>query len=74
MASTIPAALGDAADRFGEHPAYVQGDEVVSFLELLRRVLAEAVRRVAERGRDRACHQTSVTQPSNCLVQYHPWT
>jgi acyl-CoA synthetase (AMP-forming)/AMP-acid ligase II len=38
MAKTIPAALGDAADRFGDHPAYVQGDEVVSFLELLRRV------------------------------------
>ncbi len=38
MARTIPAALGDAADRFGEHPAYVQDGEVVSFLELLRRV------------------------------------
>jgi HIP---CoA ligase len=38
MAQTIPAALGDAADRFGEHPAYVQDGESVSFLELLRRV------------------------------------
>lgn len=38
MAQTIPAALGDAADRFGDHPAYVQDGEVVSFLELLRRV------------------------------------
>jgi len=38
VARTIPAALGDAADRFGEHPAYVQDGEVVSFLELLRRV------------------------------------
>jgi acyl-CoA synthetase (AMP-forming)/AMP-acid ligase II len=38
MAETIPAALGDAADRFGEHPAYVQDGESVSFLELLRRV------------------------------------
>ncbi|MBZ5738869.1 FadD3 family acyl-CoA ligase [Nocardioides mangrovi] len=38
MRSTIPAALGDAADRFGEHPAYVEGDETVSYLELLRRV------------------------------------
>ncbi|GAA4719130.1 FadD3 family acyl-CoA ligase [Nocardioides conyzicola] len=38
MTHTIPAALGDAADRFGDHPAYVQDGEVVSFLELLRRV------------------------------------
>ncbi|MEI5676255.1 MULTISPECIES: FadD3 family acyl-CoA ligase [unclassified Nocardioides] len=38
MADTIPAALGDAADRFGDHPAYVADGEVVSFLELLRRV------------------------------------
>ncbi len=38
MAETIPAALGEAADRFGEHPAYVQDGEEVSFLELLRRV------------------------------------
>jgi acyl-CoA synthetase (AMP-forming)/AMP-acid ligase II len=38
LAETIPAALGEAADRFGEHPAYVQDGEVVSFLELLRRV------------------------------------
>ena len=38
MAETIPAALGDAADRFGDHPAYVQDGEVVSFLDLLRRV------------------------------------
>ncbi|GAA1772133.1 FadD3 family acyl-CoA ligase [Nocardioides hankookensis] len=38
MAQTIPAALGDAADRFGDHPAYVQDGEVVTFLELLRRV------------------------------------
>ncbi|MEV7429121.1 FadD3 family acyl-CoA ligase [Nocardioides sp. NPDC092400] len=38
MEQTIPAALGAAADRFGEHPAYVEDGEVVSFLELLRRV------------------------------------
>jgi acyl-CoA synthetase (AMP-forming)/AMP-acid ligase II len=38
MAETIPAALGEAADRFGEHPAYIQDGEVVSYLELLRRV------------------------------------
>jgi len=38
MAETIPAALGEAADRFGEHPAYIQDGEEVSFLELLRRV------------------------------------
>ncbi|KQW53029.1 fatty acid--CoA ligase [Nocardioides sp. Root1257] len=38
MASTIPAALGEAADRFGDHPAYVEGDATVSYLELLRRV------------------------------------
>lgn len=38
MAETIPAALGEAADRFGEHPAYVADGETVSYLELLRRV------------------------------------
>jgi acyl-CoA synthetase (AMP-forming)/AMP-acid ligase II len=38
LAETIPAALGEAADRFGEHPAYIQDGEEVSFLELLRRV------------------------------------
>ncbi|MBC9731786.1 FadD3 family acyl-CoA ligase [Nocardioides marmotae] len=38
MEQTIPAALGAAADRFGDHPAYVQDGESVSFLELLRRV------------------------------------
>ena len=57
MAQTIPAALGDAADRFGEHPAYVQGDEVVSFLELLRRVRRAARGYVALglRPGDRVC-------------------
>lgn len=57
MASTIPAALGEAADRFGDHPAYVQGDETVSFLELLRRVRRAARGYVAlglEPG-DRVC-------------------
>jgi acyl-CoA synthetase (AMP-forming)/AMP-acid ligase II len=57
VASTIPAALGDAADRFGEHPAYVQGDEVVSFLELLSRVRRAARGYVALglRPGDRVC-------------------
>jgi acyl-CoA synthetase (AMP-forming)/AMP-acid ligase II len=57
VTSTIPAALGDAADRFGEHPAYVQGDEVVTFLELLRRVRRAARGYVALglRPGDRVC-------------------
>jgi acyl-CoA synthetase (AMP-forming)/AMP-acid ligase II len=57
VTSTIPAALGDAADRFGDHPAYVQDGEVVSFLELLRRVRRAARAYVAlglEPG-DRVC-------------------
>ena len=57
MTSTIPAALGEAADRFGEHPAYVQGEETVSFLDLLRRVRRAARGYVAlglEPG-DRVC-------------------
>ncbi|WP_028644396.1 FadD3 family acyl-CoA ligase [Nocardioides sp. URHA0020] len=57
MAETIPAALGEAADRFGEHPAYVQDGESVSFLELLRRVRRTARGYVAlglEPG-DRVC-------------------
>ena len=44
MARTIPAALGDAAERFGDHPAYVEDGEVVSFLELLRRVAPRRAR------------------------------
>lgn len=57
MADTIPAALGEAADRFGDHPAYVADGETVSFLELLRRVRRTARAYVAlglEPG-DRVC-------------------
>lgn len=57
MAETIPAALGEAADRFGDHPAYVADGETVSFLELLRRVRRTARGYVAlglEPG-DRVC-------------------
>ena len=57
MADTIPAALGEAADRFGDHPAYVADGESVSFLELLRRVRRTARGYVAlglEPG-DRVC-------------------
>ncbi|MDN4174859.1 FadD3 family acyl-CoA ligase [Nocardioides sp. SOB77] len=57
MEQTIPAALGAAADRFGDHPAYVQDGESVSFLELLRRVRRAARGYVAAglRPGDRVC-------------------
>lgn len=38
MADTIPAALREAAERYGDKPAYVEGDRTVSFAELLDRV------------------------------------
>ncbi|GGO68858.1 FadD3 family acyl-CoA ligase [Nocardioides deserti] len=57
MEQTIPAALGAAADRFGDHPAYVQDGEVVTFLELLGRVRRAARAYVARglRPGDRVC-------------------
>ncbi len=39
---TLPALLRDAAERFGDHPAYVEGDSTTSYAELLRRVEATA--------------------------------
>lgn len=38
MSETIPAVLRAAADRFGDHPAYVAGDTTLSFGGLLERV------------------------------------
>ncbi|MBB3044995.1 FadD3 family acyl-CoA ligase [Nocardioides soli] len=38
--NTLPALLRDAAERFGDHPAYVEGDRIVSYAELLRLVEA----------------------------------
>lgn len=57
MADTIPAALGEAADRFGDHPAYVADGETVSFLELLRRVrrVARAYVALGLEPDDRVC-------------------
>ncbi|MDN4162907.1 FadD3 family acyl-CoA ligase [Nocardioides abyssi] len=54
---TIPAALGAAADRFGDHPAYVEDGEIVTFLELLRRVrrAARAYVALGLRPGDRVC-------------------
>ena len=43
-------------------------------LASVRRALAEALRRSAKHARDRVLHVTSVSQPSNCLVEYHSWT
>ena len=40
MSDTIPGVLREAAERFGDHPAYVEGDRVVSYAELLRLVEA----------------------------------
>ncbi|WP_341924144.1 FadD3 family acyl-CoA ligase [Nocardioides psychrotolerans] len=42
MATTLPQVLRDAARRFGDHPAYVDGDRVLSFAALLERVRAVA--------------------------------
>ena len=40
LADTLPALLREAAERFGAHPAYVEGDRTVSYAELLRLVEA----------------------------------
>jgi HIP---CoA ligase len=37
---TLPTLLREAAERFGDHPAYVEGDRTVSYAELLRLVEA----------------------------------
>lgn len=42
MANTLPAELREAGERFGDKPAYVEGDRTVSFADLL-----DAVRRTA---------------------------
>ncbi|HSI27039.1 MAG TPA: AMP-binding protein, partial [Aeromicrobium sp.] len=42
MSDTIPAVLRDAAERFGERPAYLDGDRAVTFGELLSLVQATA--------------------------------
>jgi acyl-CoA synthetase (AMP-forming)/AMP-acid ligase II len=39
---TLPAVLRAAAERFGDHPAYVEGDRRVSFADLLEQVRATA--------------------------------
>ncbi|CAB4729412.1 MAG: AMP-binding protein [Actinobacteria bacterium] len=35
---TLPALLRDAAERFGDHPAYVEGERTLGYAELLRHV------------------------------------
>ncbi|MFL6089937.1 MAG: FadD3 family acyl-CoA ligase [Aeromicrobium sp.] len=42
MHDTLPAVLRAAAERFGDHPAFVDGDQTVSFAQLLERVRATA--------------------------------
>ena len=56
-APTLPATLRDAAARFGDRPALVEGDRSVSFAELLDRVRAVARGYVAHglQPRDRVC-------------------
>ena len=39
---SLPALLRDAAERFGAHPAYVEGDRSLSYAELLARVESTA--------------------------------
>jgi acyl-CoA synthetase (AMP-forming)/AMP-acid ligase II len=38
LSQTLPALLREAAERFGDHPAYVEGDRSVSFADLLASV------------------------------------
>jgi len=40
LSQTLPALLREAAERFGDHPAYVEGDRTVSYAELLELVEA----------------------------------
>ncbi len=35
---TVPALLREAAERFGDHPAYVEGEQTVPYADLLKRV------------------------------------
>ena len=42
LAQTLPDLLREAAERFGEHPAYVEGDRSLSYAHLLARVEATA--------------------------------
>jgi acyl-CoA synthetase (AMP-forming)/AMP-acid ligase II len=55
--TTLPAALRAAADRFGDHPAYVEGDRTVSYRALLDEVRAVARGYVASglKPHDRVC-------------------
>ena len=42
LAQTLPDLLREAAERFGDHPAYVEGDRALSYAQLLSRVEATA--------------------------------
>jgi HIP---CoA ligase len=44
---TLPGLLRDAAERFGDHPAYVEGGSSLSYADLLRRVEVAAAAYVA---------------------------
>ena len=44
---TLPVLLRDAAERFGDHPAYVEGSETLSYADLLVRVETVAASYVA---------------------------
>ncbi|WP_028652314.1 FadD3 family acyl-CoA ligase [Nocardioides halotolerans] len=44
LSQTIPALLREAAERFGDHPAYVEGDRAVSYAELQRLVETTSAR------------------------------
>jgi acyl-CoA synthetase (AMP-forming)/AMP-acid ligase II len=54
---TLPGVLRDAAERFGDHPAYVEGARTLSFRELHEQVRAVARGYVAHglQPRDRVC-------------------
>ena len=39
---TLPALLRAAAEQFGDHPAYVEGSQTLSYAELLARVATTA--------------------------------
>jgi acyl-CoA synthetase (AMP-forming)/AMP-acid ligase II len=38
LSQTLPALLREAAERFGDHPAYVEGERTLSYADLLERV------------------------------------
>ena len=49
MQDTIPGALREAAERYGDHPAYVAGDTTLTYTALLEQVRKQAHRYLEHR-------------------------